>query len=563
VKSVATLLGVAMAVGALAAPAAAQDPRPVTRLDVAPVGHRLTAKQAQAIADRLPKIVAERRKYPGSYAGVFLKGPTRWQVSYYSRATPPKEIGQVIVDDATGGVLEAWTGYQVAWTMARGYPGAFGRKVNALWIWLPLSVLFIAPFVDVRRRRLCLVHLDLLVLLAFGVSLAFFNAGRIGVSTPLVAPLLAYLLARMLCVGLRRGRERVQEREPLRLAVPVAWLAVAVVFLLGFRIGLNLTNSNVIDVGYSGVVGADRLAKGENVYGAFPRDDPRGDTYGPVVYEAYVPFEQALPWHGAWDELPAAHAAAIFFDLLCVALLYLLGRRVRGPTLGVVLAYCWVAYPFTLYASNTNSNDALVAALVLSAVAFAARPAARGALAALAALTKIAPLGLAPVLATHRRDRSSAVFAAGFAAAGALALAPFLLDGESVRTIYDRTLGYQAGRSAPFSIWGLYGLRGLQDVWRGGTVLLALALAFVPRRRDIAGLAALCAAVLIALELGATYWFYLYIVWFFPLVVVALLGRYGAPPRAPARREPAVIAAFDLGAIDCARGAGGRVGSRQ
>jgi hypothetical protein len=532
-------------------------------LDVAPVGHRLTAKQAQAIADRLPKIVAERRKYPGSYAGVFLKGPTRWQVSYYSRATPPKEIGQVIVDDATGGVLEAWTGYQVAWTMARGYPGAFGRKVNALWIWLPLSVLFIAPFVDVRRRRLCLVHLDLLVLLAFGVSLAFFNAGRIGVSTPLVAPLLAYLLARMLCVGLRRGRERVQEREPLRLAVPVAWLAVAVVFLLGFRIGLNLTNSNVIDVGYSGVVGADRLAKGENVYGAFPRDDPRGDTYGPVVYEAYVPFEQALPWHGAWDELPAAHAAAIFFDLLCVALLYLLGRRVRGPTLGVVLAYCWVAYPFTLYASNTNSNDALVAALVLSAVAFAARPAARGALAALAALTKIAPLGLAPVLATHRRDHSSAVFAAGFAAAGALALAPFLLDGESVRTIYDRTLGYQAGRSAPFSIWGLYGLRGLQDVWRGGTVLLALALAFVPRRRDIAGLAALCAAVLIALELGATYWFYLYIVWFFPLVVVALLGRYGAPPRAPARREPAVIAAFDLGAIDCARGAGGRVGSRQ
>ena len=54
---------------------------------------------------------------------------------------------------------------------------------------------------------------------------------------------------------------------------------------------------------------------------------------------------------------------------------------------------------------------------------------------------------------------------------------------------------------------------------------------FVPRRRDVVGLAALCAAVLIALQLGVTYWFYLYIVWFFPLVMLALLGRD--------RREPA------------------------
>ena len=38
--------------------------------------------------------------------------------------------------------------------------------------------------------------------------------------------------------------------------------------------------------------------------------------------------------------------------------------------------------------------------------------------------------------------------------------------------------------------------------------------------------AALGAAVLIALQLGITHWFYLYIVWFFPLVMVALLGAY-------------------------------------
>ena len=84
------------------------------------------------------------------------------------------------VDDATGAVLESWTGDQVAWTMARGYEGAFGRKVNAPWIWIPLCVLFLVPFVD-PRRPLRLLHLDLLVLLAFGASHVFFNRGEIGV----------------------------------------------------------------------------------------------------------------------------------------------------------------------------------------------------------------------------------------------------------------------------------------------------------------------------------------------------------------------------------------------
>ena len=42
-----------------------------------------------------------------------------------------REIVQVHVDDASGAILESWSGDQVAWTMARGYPGAFGRKLNA------------------------------------------------------------------------------------------------------------------------------------------------------------------------------------------------------------------------------------------------------------------------------------------------------------------------------------------------------------------------------------------------------------------------------------------------
>jgi hypothetical protein len=427
-------------------------------------------------------------------------------------------------------VLEAWTGFKVPWAMARGYPGAFGRKINAVYLWLPLSLLFVIPFVNPRRPFRWL-HLDLLALSAFSVSLAFFNHADIYASVPIVYPLLGYLLLRMLAIGWRRRRGA--EPEPLRLLVPVSWLSVALVFLLGFRIGLNLTDSNVIDVGYAGVIGADRMVDGSQLYGAFPKDNEHGDTYGPVTYEAYVPFEQAMPWGGRWDGLPAAHGAAIFFDLLCMALLWLIGRRIRGPTLGIVLAYAWATYPFTLFLANTNANDGLVAALVLAALLVASSPPARGALAALAGFTKFAPLALAPLFATHalpegrrRRIHALALFGAAFAAATVLVFLP-LAGHLDLREIYDRTVGFQASRGSPFSLWGLYDLKTFQTVVQIAATVLALAAAFVPRRRDVVGLAAVAAAVLIGLQMGVTHWFYLYIPWFFPLVMVALLGRGG------------------------------------
>ena len=125
---------------------------------------------------------------------------------------------------------------------------------------------------------------------------------------PLVYPLLVYLLARMLGIAFSRARGR--EPPPLRLTVPVGALGIAAVFILGFRTGLNVIGSNVIDVGYASVIGADHFGGGEPVYGGFPLDNRRGDTYGPVLYYAYVPFEALLPWSGSWDDLPAAHAAA-------------------------------------------------------------------------------------------------------------------------------------------------------------------------------------------------------------------------------------------------------------
>jgi Glycosyltransferase family 87 len=543
VGSIGSAIQPSVAVSAAIPPAgrapAARDPHRQRPLSA----EALQGERLLAIANALPKMRALRAEYPGAQA--FLISPygrAHREVLYFSPTG--QKIGVVVIDSRSGRVLEQWTGFQLEWKMARGYPGYFGRHVDALYIWLPLCLLFMLPFLNLRRP-FSLLHLDLLVLLSFSVSLAFFNHAHIYASVPLVYPPLLYLLARMLTL-MRRG----SRPEALRLLVPARWLALGVLLLIGFRVALNVTDSNVVDIGHAGVIGAQRIVQGKPLYGSYPVAHEHADTYGPVNYEAYVPFEQLLGASGT----PAAQAAAIVFDLLAVALLFLLGRRVRGPTLGIALAYAWVSYPFTLFALESNTNDALVAVLVLAALLTAtyrsqlARTT-RGAFAALAGLAKFAPLALVPLLATHglrelppaRRPRALALFVAGFLGAAALVSIP-ALSHASLHTIYDETIGFQANRGSPFSVWGLYGgLGGLQLTVQIAAVLLALALAVVPRRADLVGLAAACAAVVIAVQLGLGYWFYFYIPWFFPLAMLALLGRFSAlaGPGAPECSTPA------------------------
>ena len=533
----AALIAVLVALVAPAA-AAAQDAQLPSSQTEPPQFFDRSAREAERIAARAEKVREARRDGPLDPTA-YTKGAGRWQVSFFRNGD---EVVQVLVDDRSGAVLEQWDGDQVAWRMARGYEGAFGRKLNAPWVWIPLCVLFLLPFVDFRRP-FRLLHLDLLVLVGFGLSHVFFNRGEIGVSVSLVYPVLLYLLVRVLLAGFR-PRER-----PGRLVphVPLAWLAVALVFLVAFRVALNAVDSNVIDVGYAGVIGADRVVDGDELYGAgFSEDVERGDTYGPVTYLLYVPFEQALKWSGAWDDLPAAHGAAIAFDLLAIGGLLLLGRALRpggkGRTLGMGLAWAWAAYPYTAFVLETNSNDAMVAIACIGALlAFARRwAAATGVALGLGAAAKFAPLALAPLFSR----RSPAVLGAALALTVAVAVVPFVPDG-GLRELYDRTIGYQAGRGSPFSVWGQVDSLGwLQTVVKLAAVGLALAVAFVPRRVDERQVAALGAAVLIAVQLAVSHWFYLYVVWFVPFVLVAVLGAYreGAA-EAPEPMEREAVAA--------------------
>jgi hypothetical protein len=495
---------------------------------------RITEAEAIAAADRDPKVVDQRREHPGlGPSAAVVDG--RWEVAYFDGG---EQLVLVIVDRRSGEVLESWTGYQVAWRMARGYTGAFGHALNAPYVFGPLCLIFLVGLVDWRRVRR-VANLDLLVLLGFGVSHFFFNRGEIGISVPLQYPVLLYLFARCLWIGFR-GRG-----EGLRPVWPAAWLLVAALFLIGFRVGLNVVDSGVIDVGYAGVVGADRITHGEPIYDNFPADFSNGDTYGPANYLAYVPFESIWPWSGSWDDLPAAHGAAVAFDVAAFALLVLFGSRLRpgaaGRRLGATLGFGWAAYPYTAYVLESNANDTLIAVLLLATLLALARPLARGATLALAVGAKFAPAVLGPMLLTYRsgeegsavgkrsRVRGPLLFAGAFAAVSAALLIWPAID-PGLRAFYDRTVGIQAGRDSPFSVWGQEpSLEPLRIALLAATAALAVALAFRPREKTPLQVAALGAALLIAVQLTLQHWFYLYIVWFYPLLLVALAALRPIP----------------------------------
>jgi hypothetical protein len=535
-----------------------------------PPQQRLTKAEATRIFLQDGKVADWLAHYPRKGRQVetsFDKGRHVWTIKVWSG--PAGEVATGKVDDLSGAVTEAWTGPQVAWKMARGYPGAFGGKeINSTPIWLGFCALFLLGLGDLRRP-LSLRNLDLLALLSFSVSLWYFNKGDIFTSVPLVYPPLLYLLGRM-AWSAWRGRLGTGSVP----VWPVWLLAAATVFAAGFRVGLNTESSNVIDVGYSGVIGANRIANGVVPYGNFPvevgkpcgpadaegeirervqRDgrcesaNPQGDTYGPVAYEAYLPGYLALGWTGKWDDLPAAHFASIAFDLLCVLGLALVGLRFGGTRLAVTLAFAWVTYPFTQYASNANTNDALVPLFLIWGFWLVTSPVARGAAVALSGWSKFASLLLVPLWASYpeRRLRPALVFAGAFVVTSLVACSILLLDGHPLAAAHEfwkRTLGWQLDRESPFSIWdwrqyhaGLPDLHVLQRVLEGLLLVGAVAVYFFPRRKSPLQLAALTAALLVGAELVLTHWYYAYLPWFFPFAAIAVLAPTAEPVRAAVR----------------------------
>ncbi len=535
------------------------------------LGRHLTKQEALRLFEANPKVAGWLARYPvkgRSDEETYAPKTGQWTVKIWWGAAG--EIAEGTLLDPTGTVTEALTGPQVAWGMARGSPGAFGGTfINDPWVWGAFCLVFLIGLGD-WKRPLSLRNVDLLFLLSPTASLWYFNHGDVFTSVPLFYPCLVWVVLRTTWIGARnRG-------TPGAPRWPVWVLLAATVFIAGFRVTLNVERSNVIDVGYSGVIGAQRIVQdGQAPWGNFPVEqlpngkylkacgpadssgeireriqtngrcesaNPQGDTYGPTAYEAYIPGYLVLGWSGKWDTLPAVHLTSILWDLLALLGLWLVGLRFGGQRLAAVLAFAWAAYPFTQYVSNSNTNDAIMPCLLVWGFWLVSAPVARGVLAAASGWTKFASLIVAPLWLTYPGWKPSFRFAAGFVAGTLAFFSIILLDPHPLHEVvvfWHRTFGYQVNRQAPWSLWDWvqYHARGLPDlhivqrVLQGLLVLGALAVAVVPRRKSPLQLAALTAALLAGFEIVQTYWLYTYIPWFYPFAALALLA-----PATPLRK---------------------------
>jgi hypothetical protein len=309
-------------------------------------------------------------------------------------------------------------------------------------------------------------------------------------------------------------------------------LAGGVVVLLVLRIAFGLAESNTFDISTAGVVGADRIEHGLPLY---QDNDAHGDTYGPVNYLMYVPFELAKPYEPGTTGGDAARPATLFFDLLVALGLFVLGRRLRhgraGMRMGVVLAYAWAAFPYSALVIASNTNDALVPLFVVWALVAVASAPGRGVLAGLGSMAKFAPAAAAPALIAGRERltlRAALIAGGAWAFVCAALILLFLPDG-GVREFWNTTIGFQLDRTSPLSLWvRASGIDWLRTLFTALALVLIIGAAFVPRRRRTGQLAALCAAVLAAVQIPSNYWLYFYIVWFAPLLLVALFEEHRA-----------------------------------
>jgi len=438
-----------------------------------------------------------------------------------------KSVARVGVDDQTLELKYEWIGDQLAWQLARG-GFIYGRQANNSYVWGILSFVFALAFM--RTDKLFHIrNLDVLALLGFLLSHDFFRwedpYWSVFWGVLLWYPPLLYLLVRTLLMGFGIG-ERVEKTS----GFPTPVLFVLAAFASGLIFALNL-DSGVLDVGVAGVAGADRILEGISPYGNMPSGIELGDTYGPLNYLLYAPLVWLLGWSGEFDYLPVAHVLTLLAFVVGALAMLLAGWRYAGARGGAALLFAWAVFPYTLYATNQNSNDIIVAAVAAIGLATATSPLARGAMVGAGFAIKLLPLVLAPLWAlhdfNHRRIAPILKFALGGTVVLLLSFWVLALGGdpvENAKLFYERTFGIQSIRESPFTIFTqLPALAVLHRPLTVAAIILAFLVAVVPKKRTIRRLAAFSAALIIAFELILLHWFFAYIIWFEPFVFVALL----------------------------------------
>jgi Glycosyltransferase family 87 len=346
--------------------------------------------------------------------------------------------------------------------------------------------------------------------------------------------------------------------DPSRRVRWLRWLLVvaAVVFVM-----VGAGSPNAVDVLYASMEGATRLIHGVLPYGHLPPGVIHGDTYPILTYVLYMPLALVAPVNTTWDSVTGGLALAVLAALVAATAVFLTvaGRRRRGsprpPAVeeaGLRAALAWLAFPPLLITVSTGTTDPALAAMLAIAVLLWRRPALCSGMLAAAGWFKFAPFVLVPVALASLRGRRLI----GALAAIAIVSLPLLgllvaLGGVDGPAAMLHAISYQFTRGSMQSVWGALGIAGAQPFGQGCVLgLIAASLVWLRqqphRASDRRRMAALCAAILIGLQLSADYWAFLYLAWVMPLIGSSVLA---GPAAAEAVGESAAIAPGRLEAV--------------
>jgi Glycosyltransferase family 87 len=412
----------------------------------------------------------------------------------------------------------------------------------------------VAPW---RRLR----NLDVAAALSLVVGVVLYQHLYLAASLIATVPPMAYLLLRCAFKALGPAREPAAATPLLAAITPglepahrIRWLRVALVALGLTFVMVGVSSTNAIDVIYATMEGATKLLHGVLPYGHLPPGISHGDTYPIFTYGLYTPVALFAPVNSLWDGVDAGLFVAVLAALVAAWAVFrsVAGRRRRrSPEVeeaGLRAALAWLLLPPLLITASTGTTDVVLAAMLAFAVLLWRRPAACSAMLGLAGWFKLAPFALLPVRLAPLRGRQLAAALAAVAAVSVPLLTLLVILG-GLRGPIDmaHAVSFQFGRGSLQSFWSTLGIERLQPLGQAGTLgLIAAAVARLWREPaladDRARMAALMAAILIALQLSADYWAFLYLAWVVPLVCFSLLAD-GVPVTESASAAALALAA--------------------
>jgi hypothetical protein len=430
---------------------------------------------------------------------------------------------------------------------------AYGSNIaNNLWMLGLLSVVFLLMSAVWPLWRLR--NLDALAAASTVSAVVLFNDWTLTRMVLVSYPVLIYLAVRCGWCALASRREPSPSRPlyewltrgwTVRQRLRVLRLTAAALALITAMVGF--TSLHVLDVGYAVMEGATAILHGLLPYGHIP-DILHGDTYPIGSYLLYVPTAALWPVYTAWDDADPTLVVAVAAALLSAAgVARALAKAHPAPPgssdpsaaarLRAVVAV--LAFPPLLVTVSTGTTDVVLGAMLVGMLVVWHRPGWGMAALSAAAAFKLAPVGIVPLFLARLRGRSLARALAVLGLSSMVMLAILIaLGGAGAPGRMLTAMSFQLTRSSPHTLWAVVGSVPLQQLAEAATLALLAGAAMRLRRdpelgQDRLRIAALIATVLLAIQICANYWNYMYLTWAMPFIVLWLLAPQRQTMRPP------------------------------